>query len=146
MPYCLNGMSQLGGGWFGYFLSVNIFFVCSKWAWVGWIGAERAAGSRALHSAALVCKAGVAAVRGRVGTGRHTDSVSLPAASNYTPPITHTHTQHSTIIFCPFFLSLSIHPICLFSMHSFQSHILLSSPLSKCLRIRLLQSLCSHAF
>lgn len=35
----------------------------------------------------------------------HRQSVSLLTASNYTPPITHTHThsQPSTIIFCPLF-------------------------------------------
>ncbi len=86
----------------GYFLSVNIFFVCSKWAWVGRIGAERAAGSRALHSASLVCKAGVAAVRGRVGTGRRLDTQTV--FRSWPHPITHTHThsQPSTIIFCHF--------------------------------------------
>ncbi len=120
----------------GYFLSVNVFFVCSKWAWVGWIGAERAAGYRAPHSAALVCKAGVAAVRGRVGTGRRLDTQTECFAPGriqlHAPCYTHTHSQPSTIIFCPFFLlSLSIHPICLFSMPSFRSHILLSSPLSQ---------------
>ncbi len=115
----------------GYFLSVNIFFLCSKWAWVGRIGAERAAGSRALHSASLVCKAGVAAVRGRVGTGRRLDTQTECFAPDRIQLHTHTHThnqaQSFSVVFC---LSLSIHPICLFSMPSFLSHILLSSPLS----------------
>lgn len=53
-----------------------LLLMASMGVCVGGVGAGRAAELQALHSAALVCKAGVAAVRGRQGAGRrpHTHS------------------------------------------------------------------------
>jgi len=129
-------MSQLGGvlSPFG-----ERFCVCIKWAWVDWIGAERVAGSRTPHSAALVFKAGVAAVRGRVGTGWRLDTQTQCFTPGhiqlrtpcYTNTYTHNQAQSLSVLFSfPFYTAhLSVRHAA-FSI----SHPAVFPSLSKCLR------------
>lgn len=77
-------------------------------------------------------------------TPQHTDTVFCSRPHPITRPLLHKHTQLSTIILCPSFFSIWL--ICLFGMLPFPSQILLSSPLSNCLLIHLLQLFSSRGF
>lgn len=131
----------------GYFLSVKgFFFLCVQQVSVSRLDWCRASSwVQAPHSAALVCKAGVAAVRGRVGTGRRLDTQTECFAPGriqlHAPCYTHTiqHNHFLSFFSFPFLHTPSVCSACLpFHLTSCCLH----------LSVKMSQhpSLCSHTF